>query len=117
MIRNGINHLRTHKSQHCRDIGAAAQSRYDSPEGRGFRSGDALTDPMYVNMANYGGGWMPSDGYIHTTSTLWADPRAADAVQMGGMIAHEEGAHQSGQESPEHEQGLGEYLQASCGEA
>jgi hypothetical protein len=120
-IRAAIQALQSHPAQVCRDVGAAALSRYDAPpgSGRGFRDGTDSPDKLddaYVEMVpgSSVSGWVPADGYIYLTPSSWSQGYGTGI--WAGKVAHEEGGHQSGGDDPWHNTGAGYYLENSCGE-
>jgi hypothetical protein len=118
-IRMGILALQLSTNQVCKNIGNAAYNRYAAPagSGQGFRDGTDPGDPTdqaYVWMTNgqsYSG-MVPADGWIYFTPTFWNS--GYNSSQMAGIIAHEEGGHQTGADDIHHNTGVGYSLEAQC---
>lgn len=120
-ILSAIHTLQSHPAQVCRDVGNAAFNRYNAPvgSGEGFRDGSDPTNPRdqaYVWMVpgQSFSGEVPADGWIYFTSAFWNS--GYNSGQMAGIVAHEEGGHQTGADDSYHNTGVGYMLEDSCGE-
>lgn len=117
-IRMGILALQLSTNQTCKNIGNAAYNRYNAPPGSGLGFTDGSSpnsrDLAYVWMepGQSFSGEVPSDGWIYFTPTFWNS--GYNASQMAGIIAHEEGGHQTGADDHLHNTGVGYQLETTC---
>jgi hypothetical protein len=115
-IWEGIQFLRRHWAEDCRRWGDMAEARFLAPTGfgYGFQPGNTEPGQMAVPMHETPGattsGWSPSSGYIQVGQSYVG----GNEVSTGGLIAHEEGGHMTGDDSPEHNTGIGNYYQDLC---
>jgi len=78
-----------------------------------------------MKTGNSPSGWVPATtpssqgytgGYIYMTNKFWTSSYADGYLQTAGIIAHEEGGHESGEDGPYHNTGMAEWYHATCGE-
>jgi hypothetical protein len=119
-IRAGIDYLAAHPSALCHNIGVNALGRYNLPAGTGgFKTAPAEWGNDF-DMAVPMNGLQPTSPYIFVAERFWSSGSSGSDRSTGGLIAHEEGAHMSGEEGVNHDGmpgyngGLGQYLNDVC---
>lgn len=117
----GIFYLMLHPAAQCSEVGQDAYGRFMAPAGSGlgFKADETMgvAAGMGVRMIPGGGtpsGYFPSDGWIRVSESFWTSTDAIDQRRIGGVIAHEEGGHMTGQENPQHSTGFASTLGAAC---
>jgi hypothetical protein len=119
-LRRGINHLKQHSNPTCNSVGEDAENRYDAPtwQMRGYKDspsswgGSQMGVDMYTT--DNGQTWWPTNGYIQVSQGFPGSN--GTSATIGGLIAHEEGAHMGGLEGPDHNTGYGAWFQSLCGQ-
>jgi hypothetical protein len=120
IIQSAIDFLKNSSSSECQSVGDMSQYIFDMPTGQGgFKPAETPSSwppyaPLGVEMApgsSYSG-WVATSGYVQVHPYFWEAGYTTAAA--GGRVAHEVGGHMTGNDSPEHNTGLGPLLQTLC---
>lgn len=118
-IRGGIEYLRNHWAEECRQAAVAAQATLDAPAGvGGFRDAPpndnafGMSVPMHTVPAGATlSGWARNTDYIDIGRNF--DAAIGQSSAIGGLIAHEY-EHYNGNEDIYHTQGNARRAQSTC---
>lgn len=119
-IMAGIQWLKNHPHSMCNQAGASAEARYNasSESGMGFRPGEVPDREMGVEMYPTPGqtfsGYSPVNGIILVTQNFVNSPNASNDASTGGLIAHEEAGHMTGDDGLGHNTGFADFYQQTC---